>query len=134
MNAHDFFQLLQDNKLLVDAYVQALPSWVQYWMQFMGLVFLPGLYFSFKYKEARVIIAALIYSLILTKFILLATGPSLLWGLSHILFWLPACIYVGFSYKNIIWKTPYGIWLSAATGTMIISLVFDFHDVILFFV
>ena len=50
MNANELFQLLQENQLLVDAYVQALPSWVQYWMQFMGLAFLPGIYFSFKLK------------------------------------------------------------------------------------
>ncbi len=133
MDSAQFIQLLQDNKVEVDAYVAALPAWVQYWMHFMSVVFVPSFLFAIKYHEARVIAVALAYSMVMTKFILLLTGPTLLWGLAHILFWLPALIYVLTRYKQVEWKTVYGAWLGLACFTLAVSLIFDFRDVYLYF-
>ena len=133
MNAAEFWQLVESSGVATDTYLATLPQWVHWWMSFMGIAILPAFIFAFKYAEARVIVVAMLYSQVLVQFIIMATGPNLLWGLGHVLFWLPALIYIGLRYQKINWRSIYGVWLGVASATMAISVIFDIRDVSIFF-
>lgn len=124
----DAFQTLQ-------AGIDASPLWIQIWVQFMGFVaFILAAVFSFMRVEARWTLAAglsaLVFMLILITF--LGYGRHL--GLGHVLFWTPLAIY--------LWKRrPHwnvggswsGKWIAVLFVTIAVSLVFDYVDVVRYF-
>ena len=134
MNAAEFAEKSNAVDIATNTYIEGLPEWVQLWMTFMMLALVPALVFMFRYAEARVTVAAVLYSFVMTTFINIATeGPTLLWGLAHLLFWPIPVIYTLVRFKQINWRSIYGYWLALANAVMVISIVFDVRDVAIFF-
>jgi len=131
MDFSQFLALIDSSSIATEAYVETLPIWVQIWLMVLTAVLLPCLLFAFKFVEARWVVVSLVYSLLCSKLLIMLTGPTLLWGLAHILFWTPVLIYLlQRLYKGKIRvKSIYGSWLMAVIVCMSISLVFDFYDV-----
>ncbi|MEQ9143664.1 MAG: hypothetical protein RLO08_04825 [Parvibaculaceae bacterium] len=127
----EFMDSLQAAMAAQDAYVAALPRWVQLWMNWMGIVlFLGSLVFSFFGREARWMLLAMVLSLAATMGLGMTVGWNGLWGLAHIVFWTPVVIYIFRRLPEINKTSVYGIWLLTAQATMVISLVFDVKDVV----
>ena len=127
----EFMDSLQTAMAAQDAYVAALPRWVQLWMNWMGIVlFLGSLVFSFFGREARWVLLAMVLSLAGTMVLGLTVGWNGLWGLAHIVFWTPVVVYIFRRLPEINKTSVYGIWLLAAQATMVVSLVFDVKDVV----
>ena len=134
LNATEFSAKLDAIDAATTAYSNGLPEWVQLWMLFMMLSLVPGLVFMFRYAEARVLVASVLYSFVMTTFINAATdGPTLLWGLAHLLFWPIPVIYTALRFRQINWRSIYGYWLALACSVMTVSVIFDVRDVAIYF-
>ena len=112
--------------------MKAGPVWVYYWVNFMGLLFMLSIPFSFKNKQARIILLA---TLVVAPIIMMALygkfGYERILGLGHILAWAPALYYLHKT-KNE-WSNNTGIiskWLALTLVVMCISLVMDVADVV----
>ena len=109
---------------------------VQYWMNWMLLVFISSLFFVWRYKPARVVLAAFILTMPIGFAIWSMTKNVHLLGIAHLLIWLPLLVYL---YNKVIktkefeFKSLYGVWLSLLSITILVSLVFDVRDLFLIF-
>ncbi|MBO6543658.1 MAG: hypothetical protein JJ939_02485 [Alphaproteobacteria bacterium] len=113
-----------------DAYVAALPQWVQLWMNWMILVLGVGaIVFSIFKVEARWLLLAMLLTVPATMMMGVYVGWNGLWGLTHILLWPPVVIYMARRLSLIEVRSVYGAWYVLALGTMVISLIFDIKDV-----
>mgnify|MGYP003142945836 CR=1 FL=1 len=113
-----------------DAYVAALPQWVQLWMNWMTLVLGVGaIVFSIFKVEARWLLLAMLLTVPATMMMGVYVGWNGLWGLTHILLWTPVVIYMARRLSLIEVRSVYGAWYVLALGTMVISLIFDIKDV-----
>tara|TARA_R100000656_G_scaffold67844_1_gene51313 strand:- start:122 stop:529 length:408 start_codon:yes stop_codon:yes gene_type:complete len=113
-----------------DAYVAALPQWVQLWMNWMILVLGVGaIVFSIFKVEARWLLLAMLLTVPATMMMGVYVGWNGLWGLTHILLWTPVVIYMARRLSLIEVRSVYGAWYVLALGTMVISLIFDIKDV-----
>ena len=114
-----------------DAYVAALPQWVQYWMFWMLAVLGVGsLVFSFFRSEARWLLLAFFLSIVAAMGLGMTIGWNKLWGVTHLVFWTPAVVLFIRRWGQIDKKSIYGVWFVAALATMIVSLVFDAKDIV----
>ena len=114
-----------------DAYVAALPQWVQYWMFWMLAVLGVGsLVFSFFRSEARWLLLAFFLSIVAAMGLGMTVGWNKLWGITHLVFWTPVALLLFRRWGQIDKKSVYGVWFVAALATMIVSLVFDAKDVV----
>lgn len=131
MTGQQFLEKLSEINAASEAYIQASPGWVQYWIYWMMAIIALSFILALFKKEARVIALASAYSMLLTPIINLATdGPTLLWGLAHILTWGPVVLWLASRrLRDVGVDSLYGKWLITATLTMAVSLVFDFYDV-----
>ena len=113
-----------------DAYVAALPQWVQLWMNWMILVLGVGaIVFSIFKVEARWLLLAMLLTVPATMMMGVYVGWNGLWGLTHILLWPPVVINMARRLSLIEVRSVYGAWYVLALGTMVISLIFDIKDV-----
>lgn len=114
-----------------EADIATAPRWVQYWLTFMGLVLMLAFPFAFVRVEARW--AALVVLLTLPAMVALhsAIGFVRLLGIVHVILWTPFVIYLW--RRRSQWRvkeTISGKWIALLFATMIISLVFDYSDVV----
>ena len=124
-----FMQALQEASASQDAYVAALPVWVQYWMYWMmAVLFAAPLVFAFWRVEARWLVLAMIATIISTMALGMTVGWNKLWGVTHLVFWTPVALLFIRRWGQIDKKSVYGVWFVAALATMIVSLVFDAKD------
>ena len=114
-----------------DAYVAALPIWVQYWMYWMmAVLFVAPLIFAVWRAEARWLVLALVATIVSTMALGMAVGWNKLWGVTHLVFWTPVVLLFIRRWGRIDKKSVYGIWFVAALATMIVSLAFDAKDLV----
>lgn len=112
----------------------AMTPAVKLWVNWMGIISLASIIFVWKHKPARFVLLSLFLIFPLVFVIFKLTHTVHLVGIAHIVFWGPLAFYL---IKHVIrnddfkLKTPYGIWISLFTLTIVISLVFDVRDVIL---
>ena len=126
----DLMTILGDLQASQDAYISALPLWVQWWMNWMGIVlFLGSLVFAFVGVEARWLLLAMFLTIPATFLIGYAVGWNNLWGITHLILWTPVAIYMARRFSQIEVKSIYGIWYVLALATLWISLIFDVKDV-----
>ncbi len=126
----EIMAILTDLQASQDAYVSTLPLWVQWWMNWMGVVlFLGSLIFAFFGVEARWLLLAMFLTIPATFLIGYAAGWNNLWGITHLILWTPAAIYMTRRLPQIEKKSVYGVWYALALATLWISLVFDVKDV-----
>ncbi len=112
--------------------MKAGPAWVYIWVMFMGFIFMLSIPFSFKNKQARLILLA---TLILAPIIMMALyakfGYERILGLRHIIGWTPILYILIKDRKS--WRSSTAIagkWLTLTIIVMLISLVFDVTDVV----
>ena len=109
---------------------------VQYWMNWMLLVFAASLFFVRKHKPARIVVTVFISTMPIGFAIWLMTKNVHLLGIAHLILWLPLLVYI---YLQVIKsnefevKSSYGVWVILLAITIFISLVFDIRDVFLVF-
>ena len=121
------------NSFMAD--MKAGPAWVYNWVMFMGVMFMLSIAFSFKNKQARLILLA---TLILAPIIMMALygkfGYERILGLGHIMAWTPILYVLLKDRKNWRVKESWvGKWLALTIAVMLISLVFDVSDVARYF-
>ena len=114
-----------------DADLRAGPAWVFYWVNFMVVVFLLAIPCAWRRVEARWAIAAMA-----------ATAPAMIWlhsqvgmtrilGIVHVVFWTPLAIYLWSRREH--WRareTLAGKWIVLLFATILVSLAFDYVDVV----
>ena len=114
----------------------ALPQWVQVWMNWMSLVLLSSVFFVKNHKEARWVLAATLFTFPVAL-VIFHFKPSIhLFGIAHLLLWLPLCTYLLRRWKcsgEAKYQTlnPFRVWITLALLTMAISLIFDVRDLYL---
>jgi uncharacterized membrane protein len=104
---------------------------VKIWMNWMMIIFMTSLFFTYKHVSARFIFISLFVTLAIAILIFNITKSPHLIGASHIIIWLPLAIYL--VKKEIIGKTDkfksvYGCYLILLLATIAISLFFDIRD------
>lgn len=111
--------------------LDAAPAWVGVWVNFIGAVFVLALPFAFHRVEARV--ALLVMAMTAPAMIGLhsAIGYSRLLGIVHAVFWTPFAIWLW--RRRDKWRvreTLAGKWIVLLLATMLVSLAFDYADVV----
>ena len=124
-----FMQALAEASAAQDAYVAALPMWVQYWMYWMmAVLFAAPLIFVFTRVEARWLVLAMVATVVSTMALGMAVGWNKLWGVTHLVFWTPVVVYYIKRWPVVEKRSVFGVWFVLALATMIVSLVFDAKD------
>lgn len=130
-----FMDALQAAQVSQAAYVATLPHWVEIWMNWMLVVLgLGSLVFAVFRVEARWLLLAFFVSIVATFAMGMTRGWTLLWGVTHLVFWTPAAIYMYRRLDGINTASVYGVWYLLALATMIVSLAFDAKDAVQYFV
>jgi hypothetical protein len=125
----EFMEALQAASAAQDAYVAALPQWVQLWMYWMLAVLGVGsLVFSFFRSEARWLLLSFVVTIVATMALGMTVGWNKLWGVTHLVFWTPVAVLFIRRWGQIDKRSVYGVWFVLALATMLISLVFDAKD------
>ena len=110
------------------------PQWVEVWVNFMGLVFMLSIPFSFVRKEARWVLLTIVATMIGMMLAYKYFGYERILGAVHIVIWAPLLVYL-FKRKSE-WKvkeTWSGKWIALLVATMLTSLAFDITDVVRYF-
>tara|TARA_R110000868_G_scaffold163559_2_gene395811 strand:+ start:10951 stop:11355 length:405 start_codon:yes stop_codon:yes gene_type:complete len=130
-----FMEALQAAQVSQSAYVATLPHWVTIWMNWMLIVLgLGSLVFAVFRVEARWLLLSFFVSIVATMAMGMTMGWTLLWGVTHLVFWTPAAIYMFRRLEGINTASVYGVWYLLALATLIISLAFDAKDAVQYFV
>lgn len=115
------------------AYVQALPDWVFSWMTWMRFVFFSSIWFAWKHNDARLTLATGFLSLQAAILVAYFVGWGLLWGITHLVLWTPLLLYVYINREPFSSGNAHSLWQRVLIGTIIVSLIFDIRDLILYF-
>jgi uncharacterized membrane protein AbrB (regulator of aidB expression) len=104
---------------------------VKIWINWMMIIFLLSLIFTYKHVSARFIFISLFLTVPVAILIFNLTKSPHLIGASHIIIWLPLAIYL--IKTEIIGKleqlkSVYGVYLILLLATIAISLFFDIRD------
>ena len=114
--------------------METVPKAVQYWMNWMLIIFFASLAFVYKYKAARYVLGAFLLTIPIGFLLFHLTGNIHLLGIAHVFVWAPL---LAFLYKSefksgaVNLKSVYGIWLQLLSATIVISLLFDIRDIVL---
>lgn len=110
------------------------PQWVQLWVNWMGLVligsFVALLFSRATRRDALILLAANVPMVFFMQWLYGQLGYVRLLGLPHVIVWTPLVIYFLWRLRDPAITVPFRqiIWLLLAT--MIISLGFDYADVV----
>lgn len=107
------------------------PAWVGAWVYFMGIVFLLAIPFSFARVEARwaLLVMALSFPAMIGLYSLV--GFVRLLGIVHVVLWTPFALYLW--RRRAHWRirqTLAGKWIALLFATVVVSLAFDYTDVV----
>ena len=104
---------------------------VKIWINWMMIIFLLSMIFTYRHVSARFIFISLFVTIPIAIIIFKITKSPHLIGASHIIIWLPLAIYlikveiIGQLEKL---KSIYGVYLILLLATIAISLFFDIRD------
>ena len=118
----------------MNAQMEVLPQWVQYWMNWMMLIFAASLIFVWKKKAARFALLAFLLTMPVGMVVFFLSGTVHLLGISHLILWAPLLYYlfkVETQRECFAFKSFYGVWVALLMLTIAISLIFDLRDLIL---
>ncbi len=114
-----------------EAYLAGLPQWVHAWIGWMTFTFVSSIWFAIPHREARVVLAVSVLTALGADVFGWFFGFSRLWGLVHLVLWIPLIIYLAPRTPRLKEeRSAYAIWLNALIVTMGISLIFDAIDVV----
>ena len=111
--------------------VAAGPQWVYWWVNFMGIVLMLAIPFAFVRAEARWAVLVIALTFPSMMWLYAQVGYVLLLGLIHVIIWTPYVVYLWM--RRDRWRvseTISGKWIALLFATMIVSLAFDYTDVI----
>ena len=117
-----------------DLIVSQQPQWIQIWMKILtlGAFILP--FALLIWRQSRLVAVVTVVGTVLAalgvKFIFTQMGYVRLMGLGHIPFWTPLAIYLWFQQARADMPTPPRWIIRFALLTIVISLAFDYVDVI----
>lgn len=130
-----FDGLLANDALLMTPVAEIgdyLPPFVSLWLLWLLLIAVSALILAVKKVEARFIVlafaAAIACGFIVPPIIGAQNFVYASLSVAHMIFWTPAVIAIIMRRDVVVWKSLYGRWLAVALATMIISLVFDWRD------
>jgi len=117
-----------------DADVQLLPLWVQYFMNWLGVVLVASTIVFLIFKGTRGVgLYVLVSTIVGVSFMMWMhsqMGMVRLLGIVHVVFWTPLVIYFWRRIKQGgLHKAVYAAML-VCMATMIVALVFDYYDVL----
>ena len=107
---------------------------VQYWMNWMSIIFFASLFFVWKRTAARYVFISIILTIIVAMFVYHLSGIIHLLGVAHVVIWAPLFYYlVRFEIRREDFKfsSTYGVWLGLLMATIVVSLAFDVRDIAL---
>jgi hypothetical protein len=120
----------------VDAQMATIAEPVQWWMNWMMLIFAASIVFVWKHKEARWTLGALVLSMPTAMAVFALWGTVHLFGIVHWLLWAPLAAYLVQRWRHsgeekfATWG-PFRVWVSALLATIFVSLAFDARDIVL---
>lgn len=110
------------------------PQWVQIWVNVMGIILIGSLIvFLFSKttrRDALILLLANIANIALMQWMYAELGYVRLLGLPHVLFWTPLAVYFFIRLKNPAIHAPFRQVMWILLLTMVISLGFDYADVV----
>ncbi len=118
----------------MNAQMEVLPPLVQYWMNWMMLVFVLSIVFVWNRKPARYVLLSFVLTMPVAMLVFYLTATVHLLGIAHLLVWGPLFYYlysVEIKPQGLAFNSPYSIWLLLLMATIAISLVFDIRDLVL---
>jgi len=104
---------------------------VKIWMNWMIIIFLLSIIFTYKHVSARFIFISLFMTIPIAIVIFNITKSPYLVGVSHIIVWIPLSIYLlktEVIVKREKLKSIYGVYLILLLSTIMLSLFFDIRD------
>lgn len=118
-----------------NAQVMQMPVWVQFWVTWLAIINTASILFVFARPETRMVLLAWICAIIgvLGIFYLQGQEMTRLAGLGHVIAWSPLLWYLWQRRGNIFMTHASGIYLHLLFVTNFISLVFDYIDVVRYF-
>ena len=115
---------------------ETMPTYIDYWMKWMGVIAVTALIWSIKKVEARYVVGAFIVSIALTRIYGAIFGTEhvlyVTLSIGHVLVWTPALYMIWRRRGQVVKKSIYGAWLGLAVATMLISLFFDWRDTLVY--
>lgn len=114
-----------------NAEIAAQPQWIQIWLNVLVGVLVLSVPFSFVRVEAGWTLLGLLLGVAGVVFLYSHFGYSRILGLGHIIAWTPLVIYL--LARRPHWRvaeTWSGKWIVAAVAVLLVSLAFDYVDVI----
>jgi hypothetical protein len=135
-------ELLQEAVTALQNETATYPQSVQVWMKLMGGSFLASIIFFYSKPTARWILAALVLNilgLVIGKVAFPDASRTVIGTYVHVLFWTPILWAVWRSARklslsqkdNKVFDWIFIVWLGWASFLMLISLVFDFRQLLL---
>ena len=97
-------------------------------------IFFSSVIFVWKYKSARIVLAALVVTLAFVILVFSITNSAHLIGIAHIAVWGPLAFYLiksDLMHSSFQYSSPYGVWIILLLGTITVSIVFDVRDITL---
>ncbi len=116
--------------MTMNEHMMASPTWLLIWLGIMGVTVMLAIPFAIKDWRARWAIIAMIGNVIVMSALFEKFGFTRILGLAHIIFWTPLLAYLWKkrkTYPERIWTNR---WVRLAMIVILISLLFDYTDVI----
>ncbi len=120
----------------MDAQVAALSQPVQWWMNWMMLIFFVSIVFVWRHAEARWTFGTMLATIPVAMGIFYVWRNVHLFSLAHWLLWAPLAAYLIHRWryaddeKYRRWS-PYRVWFTLLLATICVSLAFDARDIYL---
>lgn len=111
--------------------LRAGPAWVFYWVNWMSAVFFLAVPFALVRAEARWAILVMVLTFPAMMWLYAQIGYVRLLGVVHVALWTPFALYLWM--RRDRWRvreTLSGKWILALFATMLVSLAFDYADVV----
>lgn len=116
--------------MTMNEHMAGYPVWVQVWLLIMMVTVILAIPFAIKDWRARWVLLSMIANMVVMQILFTKFGFTRILGLAHVLFWTPLAIYL---WRNRS-KKPERIWtgryVKLALTVILISLAFDYADVI----
>ena len=134
MSIAEFLTRYGETERALQAYVSALPLWVNVWRGWMFFVFTLGIVFVIGRVEARWLAVAMIASLFGFNVVAMFHGVGRFPSIAFVLLWTPLAVYFtrrrGRPQGDRRFDQFYRIWLDTVTATLWISVGFDVYNVL----
>jgi len=109
--------------------LQASPLWVQIWVMWLMVVNTAAILFL-GHREGKMIFVVWMLNGASMMIAAEINGYNRLLGLVHIVWWTPLLIVLIRSRQHIEASTLYGRWFYVLTGSIAVSLLIDYIDVV----